>query len=98
MAGQSVGFHRHDPLFHHDHPDHEKSVRKASHPEQHHIDEKEREATATVVVDGRAKYPMPDKAHARSALARIDQAKPPLTSEQKSKVENRAHRILDEGQ
>lgn len=62
----------------------------------HRIDEKERKATATVVVGGRAKFPMPDKAHARAALARVNQAKPPLTPAQKSKVIGRAHRMLGE--
>jgi len=41
-----------------------------------------------------AKFPIPDKGHARSALARIDQAKPPLTPAQKSKVRARAHAVL----
>ena len=53
-----------------------------------------RKRSATIVVNGQAKYPMPDKAHARAALARINQAKPPLTPAQKAKVRARAHRIL----
>jgi hypothetical protein len=53
-----------------------------------------RKRSATVVVNGVPKYPMPDKAHARSALARINQAKPALTPAQKAKVRARAHRIL----
>lgn len=40
------------------------------------------------------KYPIPDKAHAKAALARIDQAKPPLTSAQKAKVRARANAVL----
>lgn len=40
------------------------------------------------------KFPIPDKAHARAALARIDQAKPPLTAAQKAKVRAAAHRKL----
>lgn len=40
------------------------------------------------------KYPIPDKAHAKAALARIDQAKPPLTPSQKAKVRAKAHRVL----
>ena len=53
-----------------------------------------RKANATIVVKGKPKFPMKDKAHARVALARIDQAKPPLTASQKAKVRARAHRIL----
>lgn len=96
MAAPRTGFHRHDPIFQHGHADHEKSVHEAAHGKEHHIDMKEREASATVVVNGRPKFPMPDKAHARAALARVNQAKPPLTPAQKSKVENRAHRMLGE--
>lgn len=40
------------------------------------------------------KYPIPDKAHARAALARIDQAVPPLTAAQKARVAAKAHRML----
>ncbi len=61
---------------------------------EHHIGASERRASATVVVGGKPKFPMPDKAHARNALARENQAKPPLTPGQKAKVESRAHRIL----
>lgn len=43
---------------------------------------------------GEKKYPIPDKAHAKAALARIDQAKPPLTPEQKAKVRARAKAVL----
>lgn len=53
-----------------------------------------RKASATVVVNGKPKFPIPDKAHARAALARIDQAKPPLTKAQKAKVRAKAHRVL----
>lgn len=53
-----------------------------------------RKRSATIVVNGQAKFPMPDKAHARSALARINQAKPALTAAQKAKVKARAYRIL----
>ena len=58
------------------------------------LNAKQRRASATIVVNGQAKYPMPDKAHARAALARINQARPPLTASQKAKVRARAHRIL----
>jgi hypothetical protein len=40
------------------------------------------------------KFPIPDKAHARAALARIDQAKPPLTPSQKAAVKARANAVL----
>jgi hypothetical protein len=53
-----------------------------------------RKASATIVVKGKPKFPIPDKAHARAALARIDQAKPKLTPAQKAKVRAKAHRVL----
>jgi hypothetical protein len=53
-----------------------------------------RKASATVVVKGKPKFPIPDKAHARAALARIDQAKPKLTPAQKAKVKAKAYRVL----
>jgi hypothetical protein len=53
-----------------------------------------RKASATIVVKGKPKFPIPDKAHARAALARIGQAKPPLTASQKAKVRAKAHRVL----
>lgn len=56
-----------------------------------------RKASATVVVNGKPKFPIPDKAHARAALARIDQASPPLTASQKAKVRARAHKVLGKG-
>ena len=43
------------------------------------------------------KYPIPDKAHARAALARINQAKPPLTTAQKAKVRAKANAMLKKG-
>lgn len=55
---------------------------------------KERKRSATIVVGGKPKFPMPDAAHARNALARLNQAKPPLTASQKAKVRARARRIL----
>lgn len=58
------------------------------------ISQASRERTATVHVDGEAKYPIPDKGHAKAALARIDQAKPPLTPAQKAAVRAKAHRVL----
>jgi hypothetical protein len=55
---------------------------------------KARKKSATVVVDGKPKFPIPDKAHAKAALARIDQAKPPLTPSQKAAVKAKANRVL----
>ena len=55
---------------------------------------KQRKASATIKVDGKSKYPIPDAGHARAALARIDQAKPPLTAAQKAKVRAKARRVL----
>lgn len=53
-----------------------------------------RKRSATLVVGGKAKFPIPDKAHAKAALARLNQAKPPLTASQKAKVKARAYRVL----
>lgn len=58
------------------------------------LNAKERKKSATVVVNGEPKFPIPDKAHARAALARLNQAKPPLTAEQKAKVKAKAYRVL----
>jgi hypothetical protein len=58
------------------------------------LNAKQRKASATVTVGGQAKYPIPDKAHAKAALGRINQAKPPLTASQKAKVRAKAHRML----
>jgi hypothetical protein len=58
------------------------------------LNAKQRKASATVVVGGKAKYPIPDAAHAKAALARINQAKPPLTAAQKAKVRAKARRKL----
>jgi hypothetical protein len=57
------------------------------------LDAKERKASETLP-GGR--FPMPDKNHARNALARLNQAKG-LSSEQKAKVHARAERILGKG-
>jgi hypothetical protein len=35
------------------------------------LNSKQRKASATVVVNGKPKFPIPDKAHARAALARV---------------------------
>ncbi len=59
------------------------------------LKKKARESSATVRgPHGEAKYPIPDKAHARAALGRINQAKPPLTPAQKAKVRAKARRVL----
>jgi hypothetical protein len=44
----------------------------------------------------RYRFPMPDKAHARNALARLPQAKG-LSSAEKARVRARANRILGKG-
>lgn len=56
-----------------------------------------RKKSATVVVGGKAKFPIPDKGHAKAALARLNQAKPPLTPAQKAKVVRKADRMLGKG-
>lgn len=58
------------------------------------ISEKLRKKTATVHSGGKAKFPIPDKSHAANALARLNQAKPPLSSAQKAKVRAKAQRVL----
>ena len=58
------------------------------------LNAKQRKRSATIVVNGQAKYPIPDAAHARAALARINQARPQLTPEQKAKVRAKAARFL----
>jgi len=58
---------------------------------------KQRKRSATVVVGGESKYPIPDKAHAKAALARLNQAKPPLTPAQKARVRAKAHKFLGKG-
>ena len=57
------------------------------------LDQKQREKYATV---GDDKFPIPDKAHPRAALVRLNQAKPPLTHEQKMRVIKKAHAMLGE--
>lgn len=58
------------------------------------LNAKQRKRSATIVVDGKPKFPIPDKAHARAALARLNQAKPALSPEQKARVRARAYRVL----
>lgn len=57
------------------------------------LDTEERKESETLP-GGR--FPMPDKNHARNALARLNQAHG-LSSEQKAKVRGRAERMLGEG-
>ncbi|MDI3298265.1 MAG: hypothetical protein QJR08_03745 [Bacillota bacterium] len=45
----------------------------------------------------RARFPMPDKAHARNALARLNQAQG-LTAEEKAAIRRRAERIIYGGE
>jgi hypothetical protein len=54
---------------------------------------KERKESATVVVNGKPKYPIKDEAHAELALKLINSAKPALTSDQKTKVRRKAARF-----
>lgn len=53
------------------------------------LNEKQRKASATI---GKDRYPIPDKNHARVALARINQGG--LTEKQKAMVRAKAHRVL----
>lgn len=49
---------------------------------------------------GREAYPMPDKSHARNALARASEMenKGKLSASSKAKIDAKAHRILDGGE
>ncbi len=58
------------------------------------LNAKQRKRSATIVVKGKPKFPIPDKAHARAALARLNQARPLLTPEQKARVKAKAYRML----
>jgi hypothetical protein len=53
------------------------------------LNAKQRRASATI---GKDRYPIPDKAHAKAALARINQGG--LSPAQKAKVRARAHAVL----
>jgi len=53
-----------------------------------------RKRHATVIVNGKPKFPINDAGHAKAALARLGQAKPPLTAAQKAKVRARANKFL----
>lgn len=59
---------------------------------------KARAKSAVIKVKGappsEQKYPIPDKAHAKAALGRINQAKPPLSPAQKAKVRAKANAVL----
>lgn len=62
---------------------------------------KARAKSAVVKVKGAPpsgqKFPIPDKAHAKAALGRINQAKPPLTPAQKARVRAKAKAMLRKG-
>lgn len=58
------------------------------------LNAKQRKASATIKQGGQSKFPIPDKGHAKAALGRINQAKPPLTAAQKAKVRAKAERVL----
>ena len=53
------------------------------------LNEKQRKASATI---GKDRYPIPDRAHAKAALGRINQGG--LSSSQKSKVRAKADKML----
>lgn len=53
------------------------------------LKQKQREASATI---GKDRYPIPDKAHAKAALGRINQGG--LSPSQKAKVRAKAHKVL----
>lgn len=55
------------------------------------LNQKQREASATI---GKDRYPIPDKAHAKVALARINQGG--LSSSQKATVRAKAYKVLGE--
>jgi len=54
-----------------------------------------RKKSATIVQGGKARFPMPDKEHARLALADVKKAKR-LSPGQKAEIRARAHGILGE--
>lgn len=56
------------------------------------LNEKQREASATI---GDDRYPIPDAAHAKAALGRINQGG--LSESQKEKVRAKANRMLGKG-
>lgn len=58
------------------------------------LNAKQRKKSATIKG---GKFPIPDKAHAKAALSRINQAKPPLTPAQKAKVRAKANKVLGKG-
>ena len=53
------------------------------------LNEKQRKASATI---GKDRYPIPDPAHAKAALGRINQGG--LSPAQKAKVRAKANRVL----
>lgn len=53
------------------------------------LNEEQRKESATI---GKDRYPIPDKSHARAALARINQGG--LSPEQKAKVRAKARKML----
>jgi len=54
-----------------------------------------RKRHATVIVNGKPKFPINDVGHAKAALARIGQARPPLTAAQKARVRARAAKFIN---
>ena len=91
MAGLIAGAATTQDMAEQAHPDFGQGRKRGR---RRHISARLRRRTATVHADGKAKYPIPDKGHAKAALARIDQAKPPLTPVQKARVRKRAYTVL----
>lgn len=58
------------------------------------LNAKQRKRGWHLVVNGKVKFPINDAGHARAALGRLNQAKPPLTASQKARVRARAHTFL----
>lgn len=54
----------------------------------------ERKRAWHLVINGKVKFPINDVGHAKAALGRINQAKPPLTASQKARVRARARTFL----
>lgn len=61
------------------------------------LNAKQHEKYATVQSGGQGKFPIPDPNHARAALSRLNQAKPPLSPGQKATVRAKANAMLGKG-
>jgi hypothetical protein len=72
-------------------------AKRMPHIPEHRLSAATRAKTAVIHQGGKDKFPIPDKAHARAALGRINQAKPPLTDVQKNLVRRKARLMLGKG-